>query len=133
MPATSSPWTMTTDRVFALAGTLLAGIAVAGGAFGAHALRQRLSAELLAIFETGIRYQMYHGLALLAVALLLPRLQAPQVTWAGWAFIGGVLVFSGSLYALALTGTRTWGAVTPIGGVLFLTGWICLGWGILRG
>lgn len=124
---------MTTERTLALVGVILAGAAVAGGAFGAHALRDRLSTDLLAIFETGARYQMYHGLAILLVALLVPRFQAPQVAWAGAAFVAGIVVFSGSLYALTLSGARAWGAVTPIGGVLFLAGWFLLAWGIIRG
>ncbi len=95
-------------------------LAVGLGAFGAHALKARLSPEMLVIFETGVRYQVYHALAL----LLLASLRGPSK--AAWCFTAGIVVFSGSLYALALTGTRKWGAVTPIGGVLFLAGWLIL-------
>jgi uncharacterized membrane protein YgdD (TMEM256/DUF423 family) len=102
-------------------------LAVALGAFGAHALQSRLPADRLAIFETGVRYQMYHALALVAVALVLQwGGQARLATWAGWAFVAGIVIFSGSLYALVLTGVRTWGAVTPIGGLAFLAGWALL-------
>jgi uncharacterized membrane protein YgdD (TMEM256/DUF423 family) len=119
---------MTMDRMFAAIGAVSGFLAVAAGAFGAHALRARLTPDLLAVFETGARYQMYHALALLAVALLVGRWQAPQAVWAGWLFIAGTLVFSGSLYVLALTGSRWWGAVTPVGGVAFLAGWLLLAW-----
>lgn len=101
-------------------------LAVGLGAFGAHALKARLSPEMLAVFEVGVRYQVYHALALLAVAFLSARWPGQAVTAAGVCFVLGILVFSGSLYALALTGVRRWGAVTPIGGLLFLIGWLCL-------
>jgi len=119
---------VTTDRLFAAIGAVSGFFAVAAGAFGAHALRARLAPDLLAVFETGARYQMYHALALLAVALLVGRWQVQQAVWAGWLFVAGTLVFSGSLYALALTGARWWGAVTPVGGVAFLAGWLLLAW-----
>jgi len=114
------------EQVFATAGALSAFIAVAAGAFGAHMLRSRLSAELLAVFETAARYQMYHALALIAVAFALARWPTPATRAAGWLFIAGTLVFSGSLYLLALTGTRWLGAVTPLGGLCFLAGWLAL-------
>jgi uncharacterized membrane protein YgdD (TMEM256/DUF423 family) len=123
---------MTPDRVFAFAGALSALVAVAAGAFGAHALRARLTPDLLSVFETGARYQMYHALALLAAAWLVtvrPGSNAP--VWAGGLFLLGTVVFSGSLYALALTGQRWFGAITPVGGVAFLAGWGCLAWGAL--
>ena len=110
------------DRLFALAGAKLALLAVALGAFGAHALRTRLSPEDLAIFETGVRYQMYHALALFAVAWAASRWPGTAVNAAGWMFIVGVLIFSGSLYALALTDTRWLGAITPVGGVALILG-----------
>ena len=95
-------------------------LAVGLGAFGAHALKTRLTPDMLAIFETGVRYQVYHALAL----LLLAAVRGPSK--AGWCFTAGIVLFSGSLYLLALTGVRKWGAVTPIGGVLFLIGWLIL-------
>jgi uncharacterized membrane protein YgdD (TMEM256/DUF423 family) len=122
------------SRVFALAGALSAFIAVAAGAFGAHALRTRLPPDQLAVFETGARYQMYHALALLAVAWAVTRWpDAVPLRAAGWLFIGGTLVFSGSLYLLALTGSRWLGAITPVGGVLFLAGWAALALGFAKG
>ena len=120
------------DTTFALAGSVSAFVAVAAGAFGAHALRARLSPELLAVFETGARYQMYHALALLFVAWAITRWPGAPVRAAGWLFIGGTVLFSGSLYVLALTGTRWVGAITPLGGLLFLGGWVALAAGIVR-
>jgi len=114
------------DRTFLLIGALAAFLAVAFGAFGAHALRARLSPEMLAVFETGVRYQMYHALALLLVAATIPRFGGWLVLTAGWLMIVGIILFSGSLYALALTGVTTLGAITPIGGLAFLAGWACL-------
>ena len=118
---------------FAVAGAVSAFIAVAAGAFGAHALRARLSPEMLAVFETGARYQMYHALALLFVAWALSHAPHEAIRWSGFLFLGGTLLFSGSLYALALSGVRIWGAVTPFGGVCFLAGWLLLAWGVARG
>ena len=117
---TSSPWTRL--------GALSAALAVAAGAFGAHALADRLGERALATFEVAARYQMYHALALLAVGLLAGRSAVPSKTLnaAGWAFFIGTILFSGSLYALALTGVRKLGMITPIGGVAFLIGWVML-------
>ena len=170
---------MSVDRLFAGLGALSAFLAVAAGAFGAHALparhtpddavvdardldrrqlpvgrepgvvapllvagemaavvdaaRARLSPDLLAVFETGARYQMYHALALLAVAWMVTRWPGPWPVRAGWLFAAGTVLFSGSLYALALTGVRWLGAITPLGGAAFLAGWLCLAWGASRG
>jgi uncharacterized membrane protein YgdD (TMEM256/DUF423 family) len=96
------------------------------GAFGAHALKDRLSEPMKAVFETGVRYQLIHGLALFAVAWLASVSSSKLVGAAGWAFAAGILLFSGSLYILALTGVRAWGAATPLGGLAFLVGWACL-------
>ena len=120
------------DRTFAAAGAISALIAIAAGAFGAHGLRARLTPDLLAVFETAARYQMYHALALLAVAWASSRWPVGSVRAAGWLFIAGTIVFSGSLYVLSLTGQRWLGAITPIGGVLFLAGWLALAIGVLR-
>ncbi len=114
------------DRLFFGLGSGSAFLAVAAGAFGAHALRARLSADLLAVFETGARYQMYHALGLIAVAWAAARWPGPWPVRAGWLFLAGTVLFSGSLYALALSGARWLGAITPLGGVAFLLGWICL-------
>jgi uncharacterized membrane protein YgdD (TMEM256/DUF423 family) len=121
------------DRLFAGLGALSAFIAVAAGAFGAHALRVRLDPGLLGVFETGARYQMYHALALLAVAWAVTRWPGQWAVLAGWLFVAGTLLFSGSLYALALSGVRWLGAVTPLGGVAFLAGWLCLALAVRRG
>jgi uncharacterized membrane protein YgdD (TMEM256/DUF423 family) len=114
------------NRTFWNLACLFAFMAVAAGAFGAHALRARLSTDMLAVWETAARYQMYHALAILGVALAAARWPAGGWSLAGWLFTAGVVVFSGSLYVLALSGVRWLGAITPIGGVCFLAGWIAL-------
>jgi len=115
------------DRTFLFIGSVLGFLGVGFGAFGAHGLRSRLSVDMLAIFETGVRYQMYHAFAVLIVAAAIGHIgNARLLVIAGWLFLGGVVFFSGSLYALALTGVTTLGAITPIGGLLFLAGWGCL-------
>ncbi len=114
------------ERTFALAGAVSAFIAVAAGAFGSHALRARLSPAMLTVFETATRYQMYHAMGLAFVAWAVTRWPGPLPWAAGWLFITGTAVFSGSLYALALTGITGLGALTPLGGLCFLAGWICL-------
>ena len=123
------------DRLFITLGALSGCLAVAAGAFGAHALRDRLAADLLDVFQTGATYQMYHALALVGVGLLLGRFSVGGSTWlnaSAWLFVAGTLLFSGSLYLLALTGTRWLGAITPLGGVAFLLGWLALAVGIWR-
>lgn len=100
--------------------------AVAAGAFGAHGLKNVLSDPMKAIFETAVRYQMIHGLALFVVSWLLSKGPSSAASAAGWCFLAGIVLFSGSLYILSLTGVKGWGAITPIGGVAFLAGWICL-------
>lgn len=119
---------MLMTRIFLGVGAILGGLSVAAGAFGAHALRQKLSERAIEIFQTGVHYQMYHALALLLVALLLGRAETAQPTLvaAGFAFIAGVAIFSGSLYALSLTNIKWLGAITPVGGVAFMVGWGCL-------
>ena len=112
---------------FLLLGAVAGFLGVGLGAFGAHGLRSRLSPDMLAIFETGVRYQMYHALALLAVAAIIARAGGARLlVAAGWCFAAGIVLFSGSLYALALTGVSILGAVTPFGGLAFLAGWACL-------
>ena len=119
------------SRTFAILGALSAFCAVAAGAFGAHSLRQRVSPDLLATFETGVRYQMYHALGLLAVAWMASRRPDGVAAAAGWLFATGTVLFSGSLYILALSGPRWLGAFTPVGGAAFLAGWILFAWNAL--
>lgn len=115
------------DRIFMLFAAFFGGLGVALGAFGAHALSSVLSERMLANFETGVRYQMYHAFALLAVVVALmrwPDSNLPPI--AGWLFVAGILIFSGSLYLMAWTGARWLGAITPIGGVAFVIAWALL-------
>ncbi|MGQ0703073.1 MAG: DUF423 domain-containing protein [Gemmatimonadales bacterium] len=107
-------------------GAILAAVAVAAGAFGAHALRGALSPDALASWETAARYQMYHALALILVGILAARRPTQTLRVAGWLFVSGVVLFSGSLYSLALTGQLWFGAITPLGGAAFIAGWVCL-------
>jgi len=112
--------------IWASIGAISAGLSVAFGAFGAHALRQRITPESLAIFEVGARYQMYHALALIAVGVIAVKIDSPALRIAGAGFAIGTLLFSGSLYALALTDVKRLGMVTPVGGLAFLIGWVAL-------
>lgn len=114
-------------------GAVLCGVGVLVGAFGAHGLRDRVAADMLAVFETGVRYHLIHALGVLAVSWAASRWPSAWVSAAGWLFIAGILLFSGSLYLLAITGTRWLGAITPVGGVCFLIGWAALATGALRG
>jgi len=121
------------DRMFVLIGAGLGFLGVALGAFGAHALKGKVDADMLAVFETGVRYQFYHALALLIVGWACAHWTSPAITAAGWLFVAGTALFSGSLYALALTGIKVLGAITPVGGVSFLAGWACLAWAAWKG
>ena len=121
-------------RIFLAIASVLGGISVILGAFASHALKDRLSDRALEIWETGTKYQMYHAIALILIALLITRFPASTpLTLAGYAFVAGVILFSGSLYALSLSGIKWLGAITPLGGVAFIIGWACLAvaaWGI---
>ena len=117
------------DRFWAGLGAVSAFLAVALGAFGAHGLKTRVEPDLLQVFETGVRYHMYHSLGLFVVALLSG--QGLPVKGAGWAMVVGIALFSGSLYALTLSGVRVLGAITPFGGVAFLLAWGWLAWACL--
>ena len=119
-------------RTFWWLGSMFGLTGVAAGAFGAHALRARLPADMLAVWETAARYQLIHALALLAVALLAARGASRAAAAAGWLFASGILLFSGSLYALALSGVSVLGAITPLGGLAFLVGWAWLAITALR-
>lgn len=120
-------------RTFFLLGAVFALIAVAAGAFGAHALRASLSSEMLAVFETGARYQMYHALALFAASWAATQWRAPLARLAGWLFVIGIVLFSGSLYLLALSGVGWLGAITPLGGLALMGGWMALAAAAWRG
>ena len=114
---------------FIIAGAINAAIAVGFGAFGAHALKDRLSEHYLAVWETAVQYQMFHAIALLAIGILSSgALFGPstQLSWAGYLILAGIVIFSGSLYVLSLSGIGVLGAITPIGGVAFIAGWIML-------
>jgi len=124
---------MTTGRIFLAAGGIAMLAAVALGAFGAHALKARLSAEMLAVWRTGVEYHVYHALGLLAVGLISAQFaDSTLLKWSGWLMLAGIVLFSGSLYALALSGERWLGAITPIGGVAFLGAWALFVIAVLR-
>jgi uncharacterized membrane protein YgdD (TMEM256/DUF423 family) len=122
-----------TARFFAAAGALLAFAGVAAGAFGTHALRGQLASEALAVFETGVRYHLVHALALLAAAWICTQWPGRAARASGVLFILGIVLFSGSLYLLVLTGQRELGAITPVGGLCLLAGWLALAWAAWRG
>ena len=113
-------------------GAALCGLGVLLGAFGAHGLRERLTPDMLAVFETGVRYHLIHGLAVMAVAWAAARWPSPLTGAAGWLFVAGIFFFSGSLYVLSITGIRWLGAITPIGGLCFTIGWLVLALGAMR-
>ncbi|NNE47040.1 MAG: DUF423 domain-containing protein [Rhodothermales bacterium] len=118
-------------RVFILIGSIAASISVLAGAFGAHALSDVLG-ERADVYETAARYHMYHALALVLVGLLVRRYESKMIRNAGWLFLAGIIVFSGSLYTLAITNDGLWGAVTPVGGVLFVAAWLMMGVGVWK-
>ena len=119
-------------RKFLLLGAVFAFIAVGAGAFGAHALRGRLDADMLAVFDIGARYQMYHALALIGVSWACTRWPSRLAHAAGWLFACGSVIFSGSLYLLCLTGAKWLGAIAPVGGAALLAGWLCLALGAVK-
>ena len=121
------------NRQWLVLGALSACLSVAAGAFGAHALKVSFSPEALVTWETAARYQMYHALAMLAVGLAAQALRTTSLRVAGLLFLIGTLVFSGSLYALVLTGERWLGAITPIGGLALMAGWLAFAWAVIRG
>lgn len=123
----------TLSKLFLFLGAIACMLGVVLGAFGAHALRARLSPDMLAIFQTGVQYHFWHALGLLAIALTIAHLPESQLLKAaGWALLFGIVVFSGSLYLLAITGLKWLGAITPIGGAAFIVGWALAAWAILR-
>lgn len=120
------------SRLFLIVGALAAGLAVALGAFGAHALADRVTPERLETFKTGVQYHMMHALALLVLSWAVAQWNAWAVQAAGYCFVAGIVLFSGSLYLLVLTDTRWLGMITPFGGVAFIAGWCLLAWGVGR-
>jgi uncharacterized membrane protein YgdD (TMEM256/DUF423 family) len=120
------------DRVFVILAALLLFVGVGAGAFGAHGLRGRLDPDLLQTFQTGVQYHVYHALGLFAIAWAATRWPGTAVSVSGWLVVAGVVLFSGSLYLLALTGQRWLGAITPLGGLAFLGGWLALAWAAWR-
>lgn len=120
-------------KIFFIFGCIFSFLGVAFGAFGAHALKQKLSPEMLLVFDTGVRYQMYHAFALFIAAWAIHSWNLPGAAASGWWFIAGIALFSGSLYALALSDMHWIGAVTPFGGLCFLTGWLWLAWSVWKG
>ena len=125
---------MTTAKFFLILGSLNAALAVALGAFGAHALKARLAPEWLAVFHTGVEYHFYHALGLLLVGLVAGQMSdSGYVRWAGWLMLAGIVIFSGSLYALSLSGLRGIGAAAPLGGAAFMAAWLALAVGVWKG
>lgn len=121
-----------TSKRFLSIGAISGALAVMIGAFGAHGLEDRLSAEMLTIYHTGVDYHFYHTFALLVVGLLADRIPSRKLNAAGWCFTAGIIVFSGSLYALSISGITKLGAITPIGGLLLIAGWILLALSIIK-
>jgi uncharacterized membrane protein YgdD (TMEM256/DUF423 family) len=120
-------------RIFCILGALSAFIGVAAGAFGAHVLESRLDLEMQSVFETGVHYQLVHALALVMTAWVQTKWPSSSVTVGGWFFVIGTVLFSGSLYALSMSGFSWLGAITPFGGFAFLAGWACVAWGVWKG
>ena len=121
-----------TGKICLLVASLALAAAVALGAFGAHAMKSRLGADMLAVYQTAVQYHFWHALGLFALALLMLQWDAPALNLAGWLLLAGLILFCGSLYLLALTGARWLGMVTPLGGLAFLAGWLCLAWAAWR-
>ncbi|HET8816238.1 MAG TPA: DUF423 domain-containing protein [Pseudidiomarina sp.] len=120
-------------KLFAMLGAITMAIGVILGAFGSHSLKDRLSADMLAVYQTGVQYQIYHALGLLLVAaLMVPYPNATGLRTGGWILLAGIILFSGSLYLLALTGWRFFGPITPVGGVCFIVGWLWIFWAMLK-
>lgn len=121
-----------TAKLFLVLGSISGAMAVIVGAFGAHGLKDKLTEEMMAIYKTGVEYHFYHTIALLAVGLLALKFHSGILAASGWSFAVGILIFSGSLYALSITGIRVLGAVTPIGGLCFIAGWVLLAVAVIR-
>lgn len=120
------------NRNILLAGAIFMSLTVLLGAFGAHALKNSLSPEMLAVYKTGVEYQFYHALGLLLIGLIGFQIDSKWLRWSGILLVAGIILFSGSLYALSISGIKTLGAITPVGGLSFVAGWICLAAGITK-
>ena len=121
-------------KTFIVIGAVAMALGVILGAFGAHGLKNKLTPDLLAVYQTGVEYHLYHALGLILVGIL--AVQFPQVSGlklGGWLLLAGILIFSGSLYVLAISGVRWLGAITPIGGLAFIAGWVWIAWSLVRG
>lgn len=119
-------------KIFLLLGCIMAALSVALGAFGAHGLEGRISPKMLEVWKTGVTYQMFHAGGLFVVALLMDKMQSSLVSTAGWFMVAGIILFSGSLYALSTTGMKFFGPITPLGGVAFIVGWVLLGTAVIK-
>lgn len=121
-----------TAKLLLMLGSASGALAVVVGAFGAHGLKEMLSEEMMAIYKTGVEYHFYHTLALLAVGVLAQHFRSSLLAASGWSFVAGILLFSGSLYALSISGVRLLGAITPLGGLCFIAGWILLAMAVMK-
>ena len=121
-----------TAKIFLTLGSISGALAVMIGAFGAHGLKEKLTEEMLPIYKTGVEYHFYHTLALLAVGMIAMHVKSPLLTASGWSMAAGIVIFSGSLYALSISGVRVLGAITPIGGLCFMVGWVLLALTIIK-
>ncbi|MBA9027928.1 MULTISPECIES: DUF423 domain-containing protein [Bacillaceae] len=113
-------------KLFIILGAINAFVAVALGAFGAHGLEGKISDKYLAVWQTGVHYQMFHAIGLLIIGVLLGKMSSPIMNWSGWLMFAGIILFSGSLYVLSVSGIKVLGAITPLGGVAFLVAWVLL-------
>jgi len=121
-----------TAKIFMILGCLNAAFAVVMGAFGAHALRDKLMPDLMNVYQTAVQYHFFHGLGLIAAALAMPRISSATAAWAGWIMFAGLILFCGSLYGLSLGGWRWLGAITPVGGLAFIASWLLLAFAAFR-
>ncbi|MFT4925693.1 MAG: uncharacterized membrane protein YgdD (TMEM256/DUF423 family) [Phenylobacterium sp.] len=119
-------------KIILLSGIFFALLSVVLGAFGAHGLKSKISADMLAVFQTGVQYQFYHGLGLLILGLLIKQMPSTLLLWSGGSMVAGIVCFSGSLYLLALTGNKIFGPITPLGGLFFIIAWVLMFVAVLK-
>ena len=122
----------TTAKLFLMLGSISGALAVMIGAFGAHGLKNKLCEQMLTVYKTGVEYHFYHTFALLGIGLLAMHVKSPLLTASGWAMTAGIVIFSGSLYALSISGVKILGAITPIGGLCFIAGWVLLAMAVIK-